>query len=408
MPKVSPDETPAASPDPAEAPWQAPGQAPGQAPRRSLTPWLWGGGAVLALLAGGIAIATANAMVYSPEAQVQDYLDALAAGEGSTALALAAGAGPEDSERGADAGTPKLPPAAATSLLQGEPLRAGMTALGELTVDRGEDAPDGRSTQVTVAYAVDGQEHSTGFTVEHTGRDWLFFDRWRLAAVPVQTVRVAPANLPPEAASGPVTAVVNGVEAPLVPEDSEDTQDSGASTDSEAPEAPGQGFAVLPPLVVDAEYESTYLAADPTRLVVDQAAPAEPTEPVALELPLRYTDAVAGEVNRQLDAYLAGCTEQKVLQPSGCPLGYDTVNRIPPDSIQWSVSGDPEATVVPLPAEGEDPTVMEPLEAVAELTLQEIDLVSGEQQPVVHRAPFTLEADLAVTAESVRLTPRLP
>ncbi len=357
---------------------------------------------MLALAVGGIAIATVNGTVYSPEAQVERYLEALAAGDGGTALALAGG--------GVDAGH-----GAATVLLTGEPLATGVAALGEFAVTRGDDgaadAADGAAV-VTVAYTVDGTEHRTDFTVEHAGRDWLFFDRWRMAPVPLQTVRVAPEHLPPEAAAGPVTARVNGVEAALVPRDGE----------------PGQAFAVLPPFTVDAEFSSTYLTADPARLVVDGARSSHAegtggdTEEVgtegtrasedasALTLPveLRYTDAVAEEVNRQLDAYLTGCTEQQVLHPAGCPLGYDTVNRVPPDSIRWSFPDAPEASVVPLPAEGADPTAVAPVEAEAELTLQEIDLVTGEQRRVVHPNPFTFEADLSVTPESVTFTPRLP
>lgn len=361
-------------------------------------PWFWGGGAVLALTVGGIAIATVNTTVYSPEAQVQRYLDALAAGDGGTALAFAGG----NSVAVAESGTATTGAAAgaATALLQGEPLTAGIAALGEPTVTRHQAAPeDGAadgSAVVTVAYSVDGADHSTEFTVEHTGRDWLFFDRWRMAPVPLQTVRVIPANLPPEAASGPVTAVVNGVETALVPED--------GGTE------PGQDFAVLPPFVVDAAFDSTFLTADPARWVVDAVPPAGAGRPapVPLELDLRYTDAVAAEVDRQLKTYLTGCTEQQVLNPAGCPLGYDTVNRIPPETIRWSIAGDPSATVVPLPAAGADPTMMEPLQAEAELTLQEIDLVTGQQQPVVYRSPFTVAADLAVTGESVKLTPRMP
>lgn len=350
---------------------------------------------MLALVAGGVGIGVANSTLYSPQAQVQAYLEALAAGDGGTALTLSSGGSGEGSGRAAAAGPA---PGTATSLLQGEPLQAGLAALGELTVTRGEDAPDGESTEVAVDYTVDGEDHSTVFTVERSGRDWLFFDRWRMAEVPVQTVRVVPGNLPPEAASGSMTAAVNSVATPLTSQGSGEGSGAGSET-------PRQDFAVLPPFLVDAGLESTYLAAPPVRKVVDQVTPAEPQ---TLELALHYTDDVATEVNRQLEAYLAGCTEQQVLNPSGCPLGYDTVNRIPPDSIAWSVSGDPQATVVPLPAEGEDPTVMEPLQAEAVLTLQEIDLVTGEQQPVEHRNPFTLEADLSVTGDAVRLTPRVP
>ncbi|MGW9550449.1 hypothetical protein ACWG8W_05290 [Citricoccus zhacaiensis] len=356
----------------------------------------WGGGAALALLAGGIAIATVNTTVYSPEAQVEDYLAALTAGEGGTAVALAAGDG--------SAGSPaELAPGTATDLLQGEPLISGMAALGELTVSRGADTADGRSTKVLVGYTVDGEEHSTTFTVEKTGRDWLFFDRWRMAEVPVRSVHVAPANLPPEAASGPLTASVNSIQAPLV---------------TEQEETPGRTFAVLPPMVVEASFESTYLQAEPARLVVDHTAGHDPdteagttdlsADSLSLDLALQYTDAVSTEVNEQLDRFLAGCTEQKVLNPAGCPMGYDTVNRIPPESITWSMAGDPQASVHDLPAEGDDPTAVAPLEAEAILSLSEIDLVTGERRTVEHREPFTLEADLTVTPDAVRYMPNVP
>ncbi|GAA1129357.1 hypothetical protein [Citricoccus alkalitolerans] len=364
---------------------------------RTLGPsWAWwGGAAALTLVAGGIAIATVNTAVYSPEAQVEDYLAALASGEGGTAVALASG------------DTPELAPGTATDLLQGEPLISGMEALGELTVSRGEDTPEGRSVEVVVGYSVDDEEHSTTFTVEKAGRDWLFFDRWRMAEVPVQSVQVVPTPLPAEAASGPLRASVNGVEAPLV-------------TDQE--ETPGRSFAVLPPMVVEAGFESTYLQAELARLVVDHTATGTPdqtagheagtTDPSAdsltLDLALQYTDAVSTEVNQQLDRFLAGCTEQKVLNPAGCPMGYDTVNRIPPESITWSIAGDPQASVLDLPAEGDDPTAVAPLEAEAILSLSEIDLVTGEQRTVEHREPFTLEAELTVTPDAVRYTPNVP
>ncbi|WP_313822464.1 hypothetical protein [Citricoccus sp.] len=367
--------------------------ASGNRRRRTLGPaWAWwGGGAALALVAGGIAIATVNTTVYSPEAQVEDYLAALAAGEGGTAVALAS------------SDTPELAPGTATDLLRGEPLISGMAALGELTVSTGEETADGRSTEVLVGYTVDGEEHSTTFMVEKAGRDWLFFDRWRMAEVPVQSVQVVPTPLPAEAASGPLTASVNGIQAPLV---------------TEQGQTPGRSFAVLPPMVVEAGFESTYLQAEPTRLIVDHTAAegtdteADATEPssdpLTLDLALRYTDSVSVEVNEQLDRFLAGCTEQKVLNPAGCPMGYDTVNRIPPESITWSLAGDPQASVHALPAEGDDPTAVAPLEAEAILSLSEIDLMTGEQRTVEHREPFTLEADLTVTPEAVRYTPNVP
>jgi hypothetical protein len=367
--------------------------------RRRTSPWWWFAGAGLVLVAGGVGIAAANATVYAPEAPVEDYLRALKTGDGGTALALSGGGSPDGSTAGAAADAPV--PGTATTLLQGGPLQSGYAALGEVEVSRGAEAPDGGSVEVEAGYTVDGERHRTTFTVQRLGREWLFFERWRMAPVPLQTVRVQPVHLPPEAAAVPVTAVVNGVAAPLP----QGVQEQGAP---DRATTAGQSFAVLPPLVVEAGVQSTYLQAGPARLVVDDAAPADPAQAAPLDLALGYTGAVEQEVNRQLDEYLAACTGQQVLNPAGCPLGYDTVNRVQSDSIQWSVAGDPQATVVPLPAEGEDPTVVAPLEAVAELSLRETDLVTGEQRTVDHREPFTLEAELSVTPESVRYAPRVP
>ncbi|MDI3330797.1 MAG: hypothetical protein QJR09_08700 [Micrococcus sp.] len=377
---------PAEQPPEAARPERASGAAdsPGRRDRPGRTMALWGGAAALVLVAGGVAIGTVNATVYSPEAQVERYLDALADGDGATALGLARGG------QGSDGAG--LAPGTATTLLDGEPLAAGFAALQHVTVSRGGESRGG--VEVVVGYRVDGRDHSTTFAVERVGRDWLFFDRWRMAPAPLRTVHVSPANLPPEAASEPLEAHVNGTTVPLGP------REAGA--------APGRQLAVLPPFVVEAGFTSDYLEAGPTRAVVDASGVEAPSAPLDLVLELQYTDAVQEEVDAQLSAYLEGCTSQQVLHPSGCPMGYDTVNRIPPDSITWSVSGTPRAAVMELPAGGEDPTEVAAAQADAVLAVQEIDLVSGERRAVERREPFTLEAELAVTPNAVRYTPRVP
>src|SRR5690606_26461141 len=154
----------------------------------------------------------------------------------------------------------------------------------------------------------------------------------------------------------------------------------------------------------------TYLEAAASRTVVDGAAPDRPI-PVALDL--RYTDEAAAEAGRQLDEYLSGCTEQQVLNPAGCPMGYETLNRIPPETIEWAIAPDPSVEIIPLPegpgtAEGPDLTRAAPVETGARLTLEEIDLVSGERRRVEHEEPIVLEADLEVGPESLRYRPRVP
>jgi hypothetical protein len=342
-----------------------------------------------------VSIAVVNATVYSPEAQVERYLDALADGDGAAALGLAgvtAGSGDKESGK-AGSGGAGVAPGTGTTLLDGEPLAAGFSALQDVTVSPGEGSGD--TVEVVVGYRVDDRDHFTTFTVERAGRDWLFFDRWRMAPLPVSTVRVAPGVWPGEAAGQPLTGTVNGVEVTL----------SGESS-------PVQDFAVLPPLAVDGSATSTYLEAAPVRTVVDGA---DPSQPLPLALDLRFTDEVAAEANRQLDDYLARCTSQQVLNPAGCPMGYETLNRIPPDSISWTIAPDPTVEITPLPgpdgtgsSEDTDVTVTGPVQVEARLALEEIDLVTGERRRVDHEEPIVLEADLQVGPESVRYAPQLP
>ncbi len=361
-------------------------------PGRTLA--LWGGAAALVLVAGGVAIGTVNATVYSPEAQVERYLDALANGDGAAALGLAGVGTGTGGEGSGDAG-PAL--GTATTLLDGAPLAAGFSALQDVTVSRHEESGD--TVEVTVGYGVDGRDHATAFTVERVGRDWLFFDRWRMAPVPLSTVRVAPDVWPAEAAGQQLAGTVNGVEVTLAGEP-----------------APAQDFAVLPPLAVDVSGTSTYLAAAPARTVVDGT---DPSQPLPLNLDLQYTDKVAAEADRQLDEYLAGCTGQQVLHPAGCPMGYETFNRIPPETISWSIAPDPSVEITPLPGDGTgggmtstpqgtDVTVAAPVQTQARLTLEEIDLVTGERRRVDHQEAIVIEADLQVGPESLRYAPRTP
>ena len=345
-----------------------------------------------------MAIGTVNATVYSPEAQVERYLDALADGDGATALGLAGGG---DATEGS--GTPGPAPGTATTLLDGEPLAAGFSALEDVTVSRGEESGD--EVEVAVGYGVDGQDHATTFTVERVGRDWLFFDRWRMAPVPMSTVRVAPGVWPAEAAGQQLASTVNGVEVTL-------TGDS----------SPAQDFAVLPPLAVEGSAASTYLEAAPARTVRGRGRSVATAPPGTWTCSTRMRSAA--EANRQLDEYLARCTGQQVLHPAGCPMGYETLNRIPPESIGWSLLIAPDPTVEPSGppvaagdgAGGDDGTTgaavhrrqAEARSGPGLETLEEIDLVTGERRRVDHEQPLVCEADLQVGPESVSYLPRSP
>jgi hypothetical protein len=57
-------------------------------------------------------------------------------------------------------------------------------------------------------------------------------------------------------------------------------------------------------------------------------------------------------VQSEVDAHLDECAEQRVLFPSGCPMGRAFENRVVSEP-QWSIAAYPEVTVEPTDTFGE-------------------------------------------------------
>src|SRR5699024_5242046 len=102
------------------------------------------------------------------------------------------------------------------------------------------------------------------------------------------------------------------------------------------------------------------------------------------------------EVQLQLER----CTQQHVLQPAGCPFGYQTANRVIPDSVSWSVNV-PE---VEYSWEDSEPAI-DRIVATAVLSAEEIDIGSGEQMTIRHEEPFEMTAQLELTPEHITVRP---
>ncbi|MBG6084243.1 nuclear transport factor 2 family protein [Zhihengliuella flava] len=313
---------------------------------------IWAVALIVVLVAAGVAIAVVNAKHFGPERVVADYVAALQEGDGATALGYL----------NLDA------PAEGNGLmLSREPLAASAAALGDVQIE--EEDREGDRASVRVSYGVEGRGYHTDFRLVRTGQQWLFFDQWDLQVGKLPQVQVNAANT--------TDVVVNGTEAPL---------EAGAAT-----------FPVLPPAIVTASFEQQFFRAEETSRIVTEYSDAE--DPV--QLVSQPTQALTDEVDQQVRAYLDGCTEQQVLMPAGCPLAYDTVDRVDASTIDWEVERYPEIQITGF----DGGWVLAPLEADVSLQLTEQDLATGAMTDVDVTETYTFTAKLDVSTSNVTVTP---
>ncbi|MGO1183096.1 MAG: hypothetical protein ACTHZ5_06970 [Micrococcaceae bacterium] len=353
-----------------------------RATRRRRLGWISAGAAGAMLIAGAVTVAVLNSTVFTPEAVVERYLDAVREGDGATAFGLAQVHFAAAEQPGQN------PDGLSTALLDGEALASTLAGVEELEIDEvwPEESELDADAVVRVSFTVDGAQHDTEFGVDREGRDWGVFSHWRMQPVDLQEVVLEPSGLPDNAAADAPVADVNEVPVPLTGRDAESQS----------------RFAVLPPAVVTAQYDGSFVASvSPGRAVIGTAG----DDQHRLELALGATEALTEEIQRQISEHLTFCTDQKVLQPTGCPMRYWTTNRVTPDSIEWTI---PETPEIFLEHEDDASQIqIAGVDAVARITLEEIDLVTGEARTVEEDLPFELQADLTVTPERVVVSPDL-
>ncbi|MGI6879287.1 hypothetical protein [Microbacterium sp. gxy059] len=163
--------------------------------RRAKVGWIVTGGAVALVavlaIAGSLVRGHLAETRFSPQAQVEDYLESVVAGDASGALALW---GPN-----VTTGERVLLDDAVYAAAENRP-----TAHRILRTDAGEG-----SATVSAALTVDGKQHELWFELEADGTQAMIFDAWRITSGPEQSLRVAVGD----GAAGP--ASVNGVEVDL-------------------------------------------------------------------------------------------------------------------------------------------------------------------------------------------------
>jgi hypothetical protein len=262
--------------------------------RRRLRAWLVALGVVVLAFAG--TVFALNLTLYSASGFVSSYLDALARHDLAGALA-----------------TPgvTVPTSGSRALLRAD-------AMGDLTdIHLVSDtvSSDG-SHRVVYSYRAGAAKGSSAFTVERDGTNLGLFSAWRFAVSPAAVLSVTPQHADSFTANG--FAV---------------TPKAGQDVESR--------YDVLAPSAFALSHKSKWLtAATKTTLV---SRPGKVTDAL---VDVQANNAFLKEAQKEIDAYLSDCVKQKVLQPTGCPMGQEITDRIQ-NAPTWSMVSDPVIQLVP-------------------------------------------------------------
>ena len=238
------------------------------------------GGVLVLVLGAAIAISIVNQVVYSPEHQVESYLDAVIAGDATAALAI-----------GDVEGT-----TAERVLLTNEMLKATDGGITGYTIT--DVSVSGEGAVVTADVDQADEQMEATYTLAKTGKTALLFDNWSLDSVRLPTL--------PIQVSADITELdINGVTMPLTDE----IQESGYL----------QILAFPGDYVVASGGDNTWLAAEPQAMHVGL----EESYDVA-KVSLEPTEKFTASIDKQVADYVAGCAAQKLLSAEDCPLrAYD-------------------------------------------------------------------------------------
>jgi hypothetical protein len=261
-------------------------------------------------------IGSLNRDVYSASGFVRQYLEALAAHDTHTALALP-GAEPTDAALEA-AGLPqKLP----RTLLR--PAMLGTISDLELVSDVADDTDANRPGRHTVVYGftLDGTHAEMEFSVQPVGTLAGIFSTWGFATSPLAVLQVTVLH--------EAHFTVNDL-----------TLDTRAHAAADAPVTFSNQAAYLAfaPAVYDVSHESAMLTASVQSVPVVASGAADVTVEAV------PNETFTGQVQAKLNEFLDACATQKVLQPSNCPFGIEIDDRVTSPPV-WSIAQYPEVAL---------------------------------------------------------------
>ncbi|MCT1802202.1 MAG: hypothetical protein DI613_14030 [Kocuria rhizophila] len=308
---------------------------------------------VLSVAAAAVTIALVNKYQYGPETDVKAYFDALQAGDGAAALGALNAEVPDSN----------------AALLDGEPLEAAAEKLDDVEISTVSSTSD--QAVVRADYTLDGQEHSSEFTLHPADTQWGFFTVWDFDRTTLPTMHVTMA--------GSTSVDING--------------ESVALTDS------ARDFAVFYPGIYTGSYTSPMVTAEPEQTLVT-----DPDAETDLTLDASPSDELKSQASEQIKTYLDTCAEQDTLYPAGCPFSYEFSGRVQ-DSVKWSIIEYP-TTEIRLSGPNVDRWGLMDAPGTAKIEFISVNLLDGKTSQVSEEVPFTFKGTLEVTEEEATVTPR--
>ena len=257
------------------------------------------GGAVVLVLGAAVAVSVVNRVVFSPQHQVESYLDAIVAKDASAALAIASIDGAE----------------AEQVLLTDAILEATEGGISGYSVT--ESKTTGDFAVVTVDLEVGDTTEEMTYSLDKSGRTAVLFDEWTMQPTWLPT-------LPVSVSSGITELNVNGVGVEL--------------TDADV-EAGYVSFSVFPgEYVVGTGGDDEWLSAEPQTVQVGVLESGDSAQ-LALEPTEKFTESV----DKQVADYMADCASQKVLNPDDCPINAYDFGDI--TDVVWTIDAPAETTL---------------------------------------------------------------
>lgn len=290
---------------------------------------------------------------YSPSAFVQNYLQLLGAGRAADALELPGMQGDGGGELDANASSAILRASAMQSLTD---------------IEIVSESTSGDITLVTASFEAGGTPGEATFKIAPDGWSGLA-PAWRFAEPPLTIISAE--------IEGSMDFTVNGFQL-----DKRQISPSGV-------DAPPTDPAVLLAFV-PGRYDigiNNQLAKADAKSIVATA----PLGTITTELIASPTEAFVTTVQDEVDDFLAACVTQTVLQPTGCPFGLETEERINGDP-EWSIATSP---VVTLSADGAN-WQMPSTDGKAQIDVELQSLFDGSISDYTERIPFSISADVRI------------
>jgi hypothetical protein len=299
--------------------------------RREIITWTVVAAIIVAVFGGTVLVL--NATLYSASGFVRSYLDSLARHDVDGALELA--------------GTVAAGDASDELLVAG--------ALGDLSdLALVSDNTDAQGIhRVVYSFTSGGTTGESTFSVRPQGTLLGLFPTWAFESSPLGVLQVIPQH--------GANFTVNGV-----------------AVQAGAPDQPAP-YLVFAPGTYELASKSLYLEAATTDVTASQ-----PGAAVIASVKLLPTKAFVAQVQKEVNKYLDDCSEQEVLQPTGCPFGEQIDNRIV-STPAWSIAHYPKVSLKPGP---QGSWLMPSTDAAAHLVVDVKSLFDGRVSTFDEDVPF--------------------